>query len=125
MFLGGAGIDHNISLCLGDDEICCSPARRIIDREGPINVGSQTPLPKVKPQVIVSEPYKPKCGQHNIDGVGVRISNPQDMEFATQFGEWPHVCMIMRKNTAGIDAFLGGASLIAPGIVVTAAHKVK
>ena len=47
------------------------------------------------------------------------------MEFATQFGEWPHVCMIMKKNTAGSDAFLGGASLIAPGIVVTAAHKVK
>ena len=25
----GVGIDHNISLCLGDDEICCSPARKI------------------------------------------------------------------------------------------------
>ena len=120
-FLGaGVGIDHNISLCLGDDEICCSPARRIpVD---PINT-DQNQIPD--PKVIKPEPYKPKCGQHNEDGIGVRISNPQDMEFATQFGEWPHVCMIMKKNTAGTDAFLGGASLIAPGIVVTAAHKVK
>ena len=118
MFPGGAGIDHNISLCLGDDEICCSPARRIVD--SPIS-----PINRVKPPVIKPEPYKPKCGQHNIDGIGVRISNPQDGLFSTQFGEWPHVCMIMKRNTAGIDAFLGGASLIAPGIVVTAAHKVK
>ena len=123
MFLAGAGIDHNISLCLGDDEICCSPARRIPVE--PINVDPKIPNPPLPPKVIKPEPYKPKCGQHNEDGIGVRISNPQDMEFATQFGEWPHVCMIMRKNTAGSDAFLGGASLIAPGIVVTAAHKVK
>ena len=117
------GIDHNISLCLGDDEICCSPARRIPIE--PINPGpNQVPKTPIV-QVIKQEPYKPKCGQHNEDGIGVRISNPQDMEFATQFGEWPHVCMIMKKNTAGSDAFLGGASLIAPGIVVTAAHKVK
>ena len=114
------GIDHNISLCLGDDEICCSPARKIVALEEPIKVD-----PRDQPKVIKPEPYKPKCGQHNEDGIGVRISNPQDMEFATQFGEWPHVCMIMKKNTAGTDAFLGGASLIAPGIVVTAAHKVK
>merc|ERR1712226_1277994 len=116
----GVGIDHNISLCLGDDEICCSPARRIPIE--PINT-DQNQIPD--PKVIKPEPYKPKCGQHNEDGIGVRISNPQDMEFATQFGEWPHVCMIMKKNTAGTDAFLGGASLIAPGIVVTAAHKVN
>jgi len=119
----GAGIDHNISLCLGDDEICCSPARRIPVE--PINVDPKIQNPPLPPKVIKPEPYKPKCGQHNEDGIGVRISNPQDMEFATQFGEWPHVCMIMRKNTAGSDAFLGGASLIAPGIVVTAAHKVN
>ena len=49
----------------------------------------------------------------------------QDGKFSTQFGEWPHVCMLMKKNAIGADAFLGGASLIASGIVVTAAHKVK
>ena len=109
-------IDHETSLCLGDDEICCSPSRRKSDETTNVIGG-------IKNQ---NTPYHPKCGQHNTDGIGIKISNPQDGYFSTQFGEWPHVCMlIMRKNTTGNDAFLGGASLITPGIVVTAAHKVN
>ena len=68
----------------------------------------------------------PKCGQHNSQGVGLRISNPFYGKGATQFGEWPHACIVYKKTPQGRDAgeFLGGASLIAPGIVATATHKV-
>ena len=71
--------------------------------------------------------YVPRCGQHNIDGSGLlRISNQIEGKEATQFGEWPHACVLYEKTPKGRDfaTFLGGASLIAPGIVVTATHKV-
>ena len=71
--------------------------------------------------------HVPRCGQHNIDGSGLlRISNLIEGKEATQFGEWPHACVLYKKTPFGRDSvqFLGGASLIAPGIVVTATHKV-
>ena len=69
--------------------------------------------------------YVPRCGQHNIDGNGLRISNLIEGKEATQFGEWPHACILYRKKSGPQDSleFLGGASLIAPGIVVTTTHK--
>ena len=44
----------------------------------------------------------------------------------SKFGEWPHACIVYKKTPQGRDVgeFLGGASLIAPGIVATATHKV-
>ena len=42
-----------------------------------------------------------------------------------QFGEWPHVCYLQRfHKNSGVKVFLSGASLIAPGVILTAAHWV-
>jgi len=109
---GFLDVDHLYSLCEGDDEICCEPEKQIKEKEKPIVV-----LKKKKDQ--------PQCGRHNVNGLGVRVLGPQDDEYATHFGEWPHVCILMKINSVGKDEFIGGASLISPGIVITAAHKVN
>ena len=44
---------------------------------------------------------------------------------STQEGEWPYTCAIFKKNSKGNDEFVGGATLIAPGVLVTAAHKIE
>ena len=47
----------------------------------------------------------------------------------TQFGEWPHMCAIMKQISLGANekvfTYVCGASLIAPHIVLTAAHYVR
>ena len=45
---------------------------------------------------------------------------------STQHGEWPHACLLFDTSpeVAG-GLFIGGASLIAPGVIITAAHKVE
>lgn len=43
----------------------------------------------------------------------------------TQFGEWPHMCAILEKRVVRgtrINLFACGGSLVAPGVVLTAAH---
>jgi len=90
--------------------------------------------------VVEPEPYTytPRCGKRNHNGLGARIMGFQDDE--AQFGEWPHICAVLKrevvtKQTEGysqqqqeeeeeILVFQAGASLIAPGVVLTAAHKV-
>ena len=72
--------------------------------------------------------YKPKCGRRNDLGVGVRIHSKNPNESKTQFGEWPHMCAILQLSQVGgreVNLYVGGASLIAPGILLTAAHVVK
>ena len=94
----------SFSLCPGDLEQCC------ILKTAP--VGPKSP---VKPKT-----YQPSCGQRNVNGIDIRVTSPNDGKKATQIGEWPHVC-VLYKN----DEFVGGASIIAPGIILTAAHKVE
>ena len=76
------------------------------------------------PLPIVPEPKKAwtkfECGIHNENGItqnGVTMANPK---VSSQEGEWPHACLIFHKGT-----FIGGASLIAPKVLVTAAHKLQ
>jgi secreted trypsin-like serine protease len=68
-----------------------------------------------------------QCGSRNTGGVDVRIQNDQ-YTGSTQFGEWPHMCAVLRKGELGgndVNLYACGASLIAPGVVLTAAHCVK
>ena len=47
---------------------------------------------------------------------------------SAQFGEWPHMCAIIHLSKVEGEkskVYKGGASLIAPGIVFTAAHIIK
>jgi len=78
--------------------------------------------------------YQPQCGRRNQEGLGVRINNNKDGE--AQFGEWPHMCAIVSREIIEIEGaygsvteeeiltFVGGASLIAPGVAMTGAIKV-
>ena len=42
----------------------------------------------------------------------------------SQVGEWPHMCAVLRQEGA-VKTFQCGASLISPGVVLTAAHCVQ
>ena len=96
-----------------------------------------TPLP----EKLVE--FQPQCGRRNKKGVGVSVGGYQDGE--AQFGEWPHMCAILKRDLVTVEVevegaygateiveqeetvlvFVGGASLIAPGVVLTGAHKVQ
>ena len=78
--------------------------------------------------------YVPKCGQRNKDGLGVEIQGLNNYE--SQFGEWPHMCAILAEEVISPFAQVSrdsqprnlyqcGGSLIAPGVVLTAAHCVE
>ena len=44
-------------------------------------------------------------------------------DVTSQPGEWPHTCVVLENNKEDWSLnLLGGASLIAPKIIVTAAH---
>ena len=107
---GIVDLDAQANLCEVDNEVCCTKKKLIPE-----------PNPFIKKPKI----YYPKCGQRNILGHGVRITNPRNGKETTQFGEWPHACILYKKTPERRDTieFLGGASLIAPGIVITATHK--
>jgi len=100
-------LDNTISMCDEDDRICCKPK---------ITVTEPDP-PPVDPKPT---PFVSKCGTHNPTGLGTEAKVPQDGEKSTSFGEWPFVCLLYQN-----DNLLGGASLIAPGVVLTAAHKIE
>jgi len=83
------------------------------------------------PQPVVK--HVPKCGQRHINGLGVRIQGFNDHE--SQFGEWPHMCAVLSEEPVTQDSGYGGepqtvnlyqcgGSLIAPGVILTAAHCV-
>ena len=103
---GIVDLDAQANLCNVDNVVCCT--RKVMNVT--MLMGNPT-----------NKPYRNKCGQRHALGYGVRISNPLNGKEATQFGEWPHACILYKKK--GSLEFLGGASLIAPGIVVTATHK--
>ena len=71
-----------------------------------------------------------RCGTHNVNGVEFRIENGNGNgngeEIPTQFGEWPFMCLIYKGvNTLTFDEFECGATLLTPGVVLTAAHCVN
>ena len=83
------------------------------------------PPPKIK--------YAPQCGRRNQNGLGVRIQGFTESE--SQFGEWPHMCAILHEKPieqeAGysgepqtVNLYQCGGSLIALGVILTAAHCV-
>merc|ERR1712013_293756 len=102
------------SKCPGFLDVCCKDPDFI-----------PPPPPKIK--------YAPKCGRRNQNGLGVRIQGFTESE--SQFGEWPHMCAILHEKPieqegayAGepqtVNLYQCGGSLIAPGVILTAAHCV-
>jgi len=79
------------------------------------------------PDVLTAPGYVPQCGQRNSNGIGVRIHHNSLKDTSTQFGEWPHMCAVLNKTEiAGTEhnLYVCGGSLIAPNVVLTAAHCV-
>ena len=68
-----------------------------------------------------------QCGQRNPSGLALFPGTPIDLDGdTTKFGEWPFTCLIYQLDVNGDgDKFLGGASLLAPGVLLTAAHKLE
>ena len=59
------------------------------------------------------------------------MSTPQPISFhpyslcSTLPGEWPFNCLVYEQTKDGIKNFIGGATLLAPGVVITGAAKVE
>ena len=45
--------------------------------------------------------------------------------YSTQPGEWPFNCLVYERSKDGTRNFIGGATLLAPGVVITGAAKVE
>ena len=63
-----------------------------------------------------------QCGQRNPSGIPIFGGKPIDGD-TTKSGEWPFTCLIYQLGDQ--QKFLGGASLLAPGILLTAAHNLQ
>jgi len=113
---GFAALTPEDSKCPGFLDVCCKDPDFI---------------PPPPPPVIIK--YAPKCGRRNTNGLGARIQGFNEGE--SQFGEWPHMCAVLHakpvEQEAGytgepetVNLYQCGGSLIAPGVVLTAAHCV-
>eukprot|EP00092_Neocalanus_flemingeri_P046630 GFUD01052514.1.p1 GENE.GFUD01052514.1~~GFUD01052514.1.p1 ORF type:complete len:444 (-),score=109.11 GFUD01052514.1:105-1436(-) len=70
-----------------------------------------------------------QCGKRNNEGLD-QGSDLQSSVDEAKFGEWPHICAVLKKEYIGEDEQLVkiyqcGASLIADGVVLTAGHCVN
>merc|ERR1719410_2098775 len=96
--------------CPGLQDVCCLEDP---DLEPP-------PAP-----LIIKKKYQPKCGRRNVHGVGSKSRTPRsELDTEAEFGEWPHMCMVLHDPEPNAKNYLCGASLIAPGALLTSANCV-
>jgi len=113
----GLALNPEESKCEGFLDVCCKDPDFV-----------RPPPPKIK--------YAPRCGQRHQYGLGARIQGFTQGE--SQFGEWPHMCAVLHETIVEPEGGYGGqaeqttanlyqcgGSLIAPGVILTAAHCVN
>merc|ERR1719153_1157156 len=160
-----AVLDSTDLMCPGSLDVCCKDPDFVSTTEKPKEDLTQTTQEEDSSEEVSSEEgsseeefddvvvvetytnepakFEPTCGRRNSFGLGVRIQNYQDDE--AQFGEWPHMCAILKREIISggqekgsdygqqkqealeeeVMVFQAGASLIGAGVVMTGAHKVK
>ena len=74
----------------------------------------ESPAAEVNAKPSEKAPYLSRCGKRNVNGFGQNIEGLEEDE--SKFGEWPGSCALMRSTMN-----ICGASLIAPGVVLTSA----
>ncbi len=94
------------SKCPGELEVCCRLPNNNTSTKL-INPEHELDFRNIDEPRVNRMPYKPSCGQRNIKGVGVEITNLSDNS-SSQFGEWPHVCAIVSHpgNQVSISPFV-------------------
>merc|ERR1711962_1577324 len=107
--------------CEEPTKVCCQTPSRFIDEQDPETTENPTSEKKF-------EPIQDKCGVRN------KGSGSNDLEVPdigqSEFGEWPHVCALLRFESVIADGepvklYECGASILNTGVVLTAAHCVK
>jgi len=105
---GFASLNPQDSKCEGFLDVCCKDPDFI---------------PPPPPKIV----HKPKCGRRNVNGIGARIAGFEEGQ--SQFGEWPHMCAVLHDkpldNGETANLYKCGGSLIAPGVILTAAHCIN
>jgi len=148
--------DHNVAItskCSKLLEVCCRhPAAKLPPRcsttefpscEDDIfgDCGSPvepapTPITPVDPcgidgdifDTCISPPTPSQCGKRNNNIVSSKLGESAVKN--AQFGEWPHVCAMLKKEFIGestepLLVYQCGASLLADNVVLTAGHCVN
>jgi len=92
--------------------VCCVPKPKTPEECPSGFIPSDDPDCPCKPE---SRPVT--CGTHNENGIPRNGISMKISGISSQEGEWPHACLIFHKNKV-----VGGASLITPKVLVTAAH---
>ncbi|CAL4074580.1 unnamed protein product, partial [Meganyctiphanes norvegica] len=97
--------DRQASICGGAIQICCDNVR-------------QDPGPPPPPPSVPRG--SDECGIRSTNGVGVTITGSAFQNGQAQIGEFPWMVAVLDKA----NNYIGGASLVHPRVVLTAAHKV-
>ncbi|XP_047471953.1 phenoloxidase-activating factor 2-like [Penaeus chinensis] len=104
--VGVVNLRHN-GMCPDLQDVCCL---------SPFPTAVPTPTPR---------PHSPSCGTINEDGVIQNFQGFPDNQ--AQFGQFPWMAALRTLRPFADDpayGYIGGGSLVRPGVVMTAAHKV-
>ncbi|XP_054082409.1 phenoloxidase-activating factor 2-like [Zeugodacus cucurbitae] len=100
-----------------------------ISREGPcgyLEVCCSTEYKLTEPNILIQPAERHEgCGYRNPTGVGFRITGGNEGE--SEFGEFPWMVAILHDGVIGgktLNGYVCGGSVIAPNVVLTAAHCV-